>query len=182
MISSQPTTRYSLPARLLHWVIAAVVPIQIYLGYAAEWESDRRESFRLIQQHYQLGLLIFGLMLLRIFWRVGYGTPPHPKDEPRWRRLTANTVHWLLYALLLTMPVSGYVIWVWMDVPMNAFGFLELPRLFTPPIEDETGRAAAWYVHYYSSWLVIALIIIHVGAASWHQFVRRDGSVVATMV
>lgn len=182
MIANQPTTRFSLLARLLHWIIAAVIPIQIYLGHAAEWEPDRGESFRLIQQHYQLGVLIFGLMLLRILWRLGYGTPPHPKDEPRWRRLTANTVHWLLYLLLLTMAVSGYVIWVWMDVPMDAFGILELPRLFTPPIEDETGRATAWYVHNYSSWLVIALIIIHVGAACWHQFVRRDDSVIATMV
>lgn len=182
MISSQPTTHYSLPARLLHWIIAAVVPIQIYLGHAAEWEADRGESFRLIQQHYQLGLLIFGLMLLRISWRLGYGTLPHPKGGPRWQRLAANTVHWLLYVMLLTMPVSGYVIWVWMDVPMEAFGVLELPRLFTPPIEDESGRAAAWYVHHYSAWLVIALIMIHVGAACWHKFVRRDDSVIASMI
>jgi cytochrome b561 len=182
MIAHQPTTRFSLPARWLHWIIAVVIPIQIYLGYAAEWESDQGESFRLIQQHYQLGILIFGLMLLRIFWRVGYGTPPHPTDELRWRRLSANLVHWLLYMLLLTMPVSGYIIWVWMDVPMDAFGFVMLPRLFTPPMEDETGRAVAWYIHHYSSWLVIPLVVLHISAALWHQFIRQDNGIKATMV
>jgi cytochrome b561 len=84
--------------------------------------------------------------------------------------------------LLLTMPVSGYVIWVWMDVPMDAFGFFELPRLFTPPIEDETGRAVAWYIHCYGSLAVIALIVTHIGGACWHQFVRHDNGITATMV
>ena len=182
MIASQPTIRFSLPARLLHWIVAALIPIQIYLGHAAEWESDRGESFRLIQQHFQLGVLIFGLMLLRILWRVGYGTPPHPNDEPRWQRLGADMVHWLLYGLLITMPISGYVIWVWMDAPMDVFGFFELPRVFRAPIEDETGRAIAWYIHFYSSWAVIALIATHIGGACWHQFVRRDNGITATMV
>lgn len=182
MSASQAHDRFSLPARLLHWTIAAIIPVQIYLGIAAEGEANRAASFRLIQQHYQLGITIFGLMLIRILWRIGYGPPHGPKSEPRWRRFAAAAVHWLLYALLLAMPVSGYVIWVWMDVPMEVFGIATLPRLFTPPIEDETGRAVAWYIHYYSSRTVIALAVVHVGAALWHQFVRRDNGISSRML
>ncbi len=182
MTATETTQRFSFPARLLHWAVAAAIPIQIYLGWAAEWEEARAESFRLIRSHYQLGVVIFGLMLLRILWRVGYGVPAHLEAEPRWRSVLAATVHWLFYALLLTMPVSGYVIWVWMDVPMDILGIFHLPKLFTPPVEDETGRALAWYIHYYSSWAVIALVTLHVTAALWHQFVRRDNGSAARML
>ncbi len=182
MMMSPPAQRFSLPARLLHWVVAAAIPVQIYLGWAAEWEDARSESFRLIRSHYQLGVVIFSLMLLRILWRVGYGAPSGSEGKPRWRTALAATVHWLLYALLLTMPVSGYVIWVWMDVPMEVLGVVELPKLFTPPADDETSRALAWYIHYYSSWAVIALVALHVIAALWHQFVQRDNGIGARML
>lgn len=182
MNASKPAQRFSFPARLFHWVVAAAIPVQIYLGWAAEWEDARAESFRLIRSHYQLGVVIFSLMLLRILWRVGYGAPSGLEGEPRWRSSLAATVHWLLYALLLTMPVSGYVIWVWMDVPMDVLGIVQLPELFTPPVEDERGRALAWYIHYYSSWTVTALVALHVIAAVWHQFVRRDNSIAARML
>ncbi len=113
-------------------------------------------------------------MILRITWRLGHRPPPAPKAEPRWRSVVAATAHWMLYALLLTMPLSGYVIWVWMDAPMNVFGIVEIPTLFTPPAEDESGRARAWYLHFYSSWALLALLGLHVVAALWRQFVRRD--------
>ncbi len=174
--------RYALPARALHWIVAAAIPVQVYLGHAAEREADRDASFRLIQQHYQLGVAIFALMLLRILWRVGHGTPPRPRGEPRWRRLVAVTVHWLLYALILTLPVSGYVMWVWMDAPMDVAGLGELPRLFTPPAGEETGRALAWYIHTFSAWLVVALVAVHVGAALWHQFVQRDQAITSRIL
>jgi cytochrome b561 len=182
MTASETPQRFALPARLLHWTVAAAMPIQIYLGWAAEWETERIESFRLIRSHYQLGIVIFGLMLLRVLWRVGYGAPLRLQAQRRWQSLVAATVHGLLYALLLTMPVSGYVIWVWMDGPMDILGVVHLPRLFTPPVDDETGRALAWYIHYYSSWAVIALVALHIIAALWHQYVRRDNLIATRML
>lgn len=175
-------TRFSLPARLLHWIVAATIPFQVYLGWAAEWEDERIESFRLIRSHYQLGVVIFGLMLLRVLWRIGHGAPPIRQVVSRPERALVGTVHWLLYALLLTMPLSGYVIWVWMDAPMDVLGIFDVPRLFTPPSEDETGRALAWYLHFYSSWAIIVLTAVHIAAALWHQFIRRDGGILARML
>lgn len=182
MIANQPAQRFSFPARLFHWIVAAAIPVQIYLGWAAEWEDARAESFRLIRGHYQLGVVIFSLMMLRILWRVGHGAPSSVEGEPRWRSILAATVHSLLYALLLTMPISGYVIWVWMNVPMDVLGVVQMPKLFAPPAEDETGRALAWYIHYYSSWAVIVLVALHVAAALWHQFVRRDNGIATRML
>lgn len=178
MRSTASASRLSLPARLLHWLVAAAVATQISLGSAAEWEERRAESFQLIRTHYQLGVVIFGLMVMRLLWRIANTPPPPAPDQSRLARASAATVHWLLYTLLLTMPISGYVIWVCMDMPMDVLGIFELPRLFTPPVEDETGRALAWYVHLYSSWAVVG----HVSAAVWHEFIRRDGTISARML
>lgn len=177
-----PVQKYSLPARVLHWLVAVLVIVQVVLGWAAEWERDREASFRLIQTHYQAGLLIFGLMILRLSWRIANAPPPPLIDEPPVRKHSATFTHWALYALLLTMPLSGYVIWVWMDVPMTAFGFLEVPKLFVPPAEDETWRANAWYIHFYSSWALIGLAALHIGAALWHEFAVRDGLIRSRMI
>lgn len=166
--------RYALPARLLHWVVAIGVVVQIGLGWASEWTEEREASFQLIYNHYQLGVILTGLMVMRVLWRVAMGAPPPDSDEPIVRRRVASAVHWALYALLLTMPISGYIIWIWMDAPRDVLGLFELPRLFVPPAEDETWRANAWYIHVYSSWAVIALVLAHVSAALWHELMLRD--------
>lgn len=166
------TERYRLPARLLHWIVALALPVQIYLGWASELMSDWERPLRL---HYQCGMILAALMVVRLIWRVACGSPPQSLNEPRWQRRLATFVHWILYLLLLLLPASGYIIWVWMQAPMDVFGAFDVPRLFTPPAEDETSRAIAWYVHYWSGWALLALILLHISAALWHQFVRRDG-------
>ena len=77
--------------------------------------------------------------------------------------------------LLLLLPVSGYVIWVWMDAPRQLLGVLWLPALFVPPADDESWRALAWYVHVGGAWVLSLLVVLHVAAAAWHQWWRRDG-------
>jgi len=69
-----------------------------------------------------------------------------------------------------------------MDAPMTWFGIVDLPKLFTPPIDDETWRANAWYVHVYSSWALIALATLHISAALWHEFVLADRLIRSRMI
>lgn len=166
--------RYARPARLLHWLVAIGVVVQIGLGWASEWTEEREASFQLIRNHYQLGVILAALMVMRILWRVTKGGPRPDPAEPLARRRAASAVHIALYSLLLIMPVSGYVIWIWMDAPRDVLGLFEVPRLFIPPAEDETWRANAWYIHVYGSWALIALVLGHVGAALWHEWVLRD--------
>lgn len=167
--------RWGLVARLFHWLVAVLVVLQLSLGWLSELEPDRDRSFALIRSHYQFGIVLLGLMLMRMSWRLWQNAPDDLPDEPLWRSAAAQCVHAALYGLLLTMPVSGYIIWVHMSAPMDVFGLVTIPRIFTPPAEDETLRAAAWYVHYYSSWALVGLVALHISAAFWHQFVLRDG-------
>ncbi len=179
---SDVSERYSTPARVLHWSVAVLLLVQWSLGLAAENEGDRSASFRLLQVHFQLGTVLYAAILLRVGWRLQRRPPSSSIVERRWRARLASTVHGALYLLMITIPLSGYVIWVWMDAPMSVFGAFDLPRVFTPPDEDETWRANAWYIHHYSAYALGALVIIHVGAALWHQFIVRDGLISRRML
>ena len=167
--------RYPPLARLLHWGVALGVLVQIGLGWAAETASERDTGARLLHLHFQLGMLLLALMVLRAGRRLLHGLPPPATVDARpWRRRLAACVHAALYLLLFVLPLSGYVIWVWMDGPRDVFGLGQVPRLFTPPADDETWRAIAWYVHCWSAWALAGLVALHVAAALWHQWVLRD--------
>lgn len=174
--------RFSSLARLLHWLIALAIPFQFWLGWASESSLAKEESDRLIRMHYQLGMILLALMALRLIRRMVGGAPPVLDGEPLWRKRAAASVHGMIYGLLILLPLSGYVIWVWMEAPMDVLGLMDVPRVFVPPTESETGRAIAWYVHFWCGWLLLGLIFLHVSAALWHQFVCRGGLIVRRML
>lgn len=167
------TMRYAMPARVLHWVVAPLAVTQFYFGWASENAPNREASFAQIQLHFQLGMLIFILMMLRLLWRIGRPAPD-AEPGPRWQRRAASATHILLYVLMFALPLTGYVIWIWMDAPRSVFGLLEVPALFTPPAGDEAGRAISWYIHHYSAYTLAALVLLHIAAALWHEFWLAD--------
>lgn len=171
------TGSWGFVARVLHWAVAAMVVGQVATGWLSEAETDREASFALIRDHFQFGIILSGLILMRLLWRLTHRPPSPPPDQPRGRAAAAEWVHRLLYTLLLILPVSGYIVWVHMDAPMDVFGLFVVPALFNPPVEDETLRAGSWYVHYFAGWALISLVLLHILAAFWHQFVLRDGRI-----
>lgn len=174
--------RYPAIARWLHWAVALGVIVQLALGWGSEAIDDAADGMRVLRIHFQLGVLLLMAMLLRIAWRLSGRVPVADMQAPRWRRRAAGCVHATLYLLLLLLPASGYVIWVWMDASRELLGVLTVPALFVPPAEDETGRAIAWYVHWACAWTLAALVALHAAAALWHQWVLRDGLISRRML
>lgn len=172
--------RYPPASRTLHWAMAGLIPIQFALGWVAEHGVGVAAGMRLLGWHYALGLLLCALLVLRVAVRV-WRSPPPLAGEPHSRRRMAASVHGLLYLLLAMLPATGYVLWAWMEAPMRVFGLFDVPRLFTPPAEDETLRAWSWYAHVWGGWLLAALVALHVGAVLWHRFVRQDRSLLRRM-
>ena len=163
--------RYTKVAIWLHWAIGLAVIANI--GLAMLTEDMPRETHRAAMSiHKPLGIAILGLTVLRILWRLGHKPPPLPAATPAWQRPVSKLVHFLFYALLILLPLSG---WVWMsaaDRPIDFFGLFTVPSIASP------SKSLADTLHERHEVLglaMLALAAIHVLAALKHQFVDRTG-------
>jgi cytochrome b561 len=164
--------RYSLTARILHWLVGVLVLGQIGLGFIADAASrDRAEA--LGKTHAELGLLLLVLMILRLTWRIAVPPPPLLLTVTSWSRSLATIVHRLLYLLVFTMLASGLAVWMWIGGPLDLFGLIpfSLPDLSA---RDEFWLSVAGYAHEYGAWAISALIALHIAGAIFHEIVLRD--------
>lgn len=177
MTNGSPPHVWNRVAQGLHWIVAAMLLAQFILGWLTENAPDRQAEFIFGRSHFQLGMLLAGLILMRLLWRLSNTAPPPLPDEPAWRRRLATTVHSLIYLTLIVLLISGYIVWVHMREPMDLFGLVTVPTVFSPVPDNESLWAGAWYVHFFAGWTLVGLTILHVVAALYHQFVLRDGLV-----
>jgi cytochrome b561 len=155
----------------LHWVIAAVVIVQFAWGWSMQQIPKqppglRADAFNL---HKSIGLLIFGLMLARLGWRIGHPPPPLA-GLPSWQRGTAQATHVLLYVALFVMPVAGYLGSVFSGYPVKWFGFT-LPAWGW---KDAFIKDLMSTIHLCTSFVLLAAFALHVAGAALHAF-ARDG-------
>lgn len=155
----------------LHWAIALAVLLVLVSGYTAEHGAVGPAQTLLYEVHFSLGLLTLVLALVRLGWRLRAGSPSG-RPGPRLQNIAASLVHVLLYMTLFAALVSGWTNFMFLG-PVRIFGLIEVPRLFDPETQEPL-RALAWYVHYYSYWLLVALVSLHAAAALYHHWVIRD--------
>jgi cytochrome b561 len=137
--------------RTLHWLMAAMV---------------------LISVHRPLGIAILILALCRLGVRMWRGVPPLPADLPRWQAFSAIASHYLLYALLIVMPLIGWSMLSAGGYPIVLYGPIHLPPI--APHNDAL-YALLRGAHTLLAYLFFATILPHVGAALFHALIRRDG-------
>lgn len=167
--SAQPYTR---TAALLHWAIAALILANLVMGLVCAWLELALED-GIMNLHKVTGLLVLGLSLFRLLWRLTH-RPPEPAYAGALQRKAAGTVHVALYALMVAVPISGWL--VTSSFPKRhpiSVGLFNLPFL---PVSPDLARAIfAHGVHEVLSLAMLALVIGHILAALHHQFVLRDG-------
>ncbi|MCB1489432.1 MAG: cytochrome b [Bauldia sp.] len=152
---SMPTERpasYSFAQIVLHWTIAALVVWQLFIsGRPPRIQPGSVQGFWAMtteSSHVWLGLIVLALVIVRVVLRLSQGAPP-PVESSRATETAARVVHFLFYLLLFFMPITGMLAW-----------YAGLP----------TGD-----IHELGQPVFIALIVIHVAATGWHQFVKHDG-------
>lgn len=171
MTANPASAGYDRIARLLHWSIAGLIVLLYateYLRSAAARGSDLRTF--MLDSHTSIGLLLLGLTLVRIAWRLHAGAPPPLGDSPL-LRLAASAGHAALYAVTLFMPIFGYLRLAARDRTASFFGY---------PLGSVTGNVPwlydlAHFIHgSFGEYLVMLVVTGHVGAALWHHFILRD--------
>ena len=105
--------RYSAVAVALHWVIAlcilSMIPMGWWMTAAIEQPGSQAAAYRLFQLHKSIGFLILALTLVRIVWRLTHRPPALPAGMKRWEAFAAHATHAAFYALMLGLPLTGWL-------------------------------------------------------------------------
>jgi len=170
-------TLWGWPARALHWAMALVMLFLLGVGTYMTGLDDLAARFALTQVHKSWGFVVFALALVRIAWRLANPAPREPEGRA-WEQLAARLSHRAFYALMILMPVSGWLMASASDlqdmygVRNMVFGLFELPDPFVPG--DRGLEAAFKLVHNAGALALAGLLVVHVGAALKHHVVNRD--------
>lgn len=162
-------------ARRLHWISALIMlVIVIPLGICIRYFAPENEplKFRLYNLHESFGVVLFVLALGRLIYRWINPAPPLPDDSPAWVRVAARATHWSLYALLIIMPISGFLATNAWGFPLKVFEVLPLP---SPVGKDEALAKTLSLIHWWGAIVLGVLIASHLAGAWYHHMVRRDG-------
>ncbi|CAB3809352.1 Cytochrome b561 [Paraburkholderia caffeinitolerans] len=161
--------RYDAPARLLHWLVVALVGAQFVLGWTMPDVHHDTQPVGLIAAHLIVGTSLIAAMALRILWRATHRPPAGELAQPL--RTLSSLTHIALYALLVAVPVLGWINASSRAWPLTLFGVAPLPAL--SPAGSPFGHAMG-DIHSVLAWALFALICLHVAAALLHRFVIRD--------
>ena len=167
----QTVTSWSAPAKFFHWLIAALILAQIAFGLAAVNWPLSPTKLSLFVWHKSTGMLILALVALRLLWRLTHPAPALPPDTPAWERNAACASHFLLYILLIALPLSGWVIASASGVPFRIFWQIPLPAIVA--VDKQMADAAA-LIHFWLIVVFLGLLALHVGAALRHHYVKRN--------
>jgi cytochrome b561 len=163
--------RYSLPARLLHWAVAAGIVTAVGIALAFDDLPLSPTRIRLLNYHKWAGVTVLFLVLIRIAVRLRLTPPALPATMRSWELKLAAATHHLLYALMALVPVFGWLASSAKGFPPVWFGIVHLPALL------EKNKAVADVlqpIHTTLAWTLVALVVLHVVAALKHRFVDRD--------
>lgn len=161
-------------AQLFHWgmfllIIGAWVAVEQHEQYP-KGSVERGEWMDL---HRAFGLTVFFLLWARLGWRLS-GPVPDPVITSLWQHRAAVAVHWGLYFVMLMMPLSGLLMSQFGGREVSWFGIFDIPVLVSEN-KDLAGQIKE--LHEDVWWpLLLALVGVHVGAAVWHQFIVKDGT------
>lgn len=151
--------------------MAALILAQIALGLAAAGWHLSPTKLTLFVWHKSTGMLILALALLRLLWRLANPTPALPAATPPWERAAARASHALIYASMIALPVTGWIVNSAANVPLRIFYLVPLPAIVAPDKATEDLAAAA---HFWLFTLLGTLLALHAGAALRHHFVKRN--------
>ena len=163
-------TRFGLITKSLHWIIAIGLWAMFFFGrYIANLEIGP-DNFHLIPRHKAFGILILSLITIRILWRIT-NAPPAPLPASAREHLVARSTHSALYILMLATPLFGWLGSSATGFSIPFFGLFDVPLIWG---EDEKVADLFLWMHGYAAMGMMALATLHIIAALYRHFIKRD--------
>lgn len=182
MNTANTRIRYGTVAIAFHWLIALLVLGNLCSGfYLANIMDDSNPwHFAFVQLHKSVGLTILMLSVLRLLWRLANPIPALPPDMSLPLKILARGTHYLFYFFIVAIPLAG---WAWASssprgIPTYYFGLFQwpnIPLLANAPHATRVANSHMFHAyHEFMAYSAAALLVLHVAAALYHHFLRRD--------
>lgn len=163
---------YTSAQKFLHWALFALVVLLYGLTFGEDLLPRGDPTIDAIWRlHISFGMLLALFVLWRVALRLARGAPSLPEEMSGLERAAAKTGHVLLYALLIALPILGFLLTWYRGDPLSFFGLFTLPSPVTPD------RAVARSIKGLHSLCANGILIVaglHTFAALWHHFIRHD--------
>jgi cytochrome b561 len=189
---NRDATRYTKTAKVLHWLIA----IGIFFMFALGWfmadlpkEAPKQAAYDILNLgiytwnlseeisprtfyfnlHKSIGVTIFALILIRVFWRITHKPPALLASYKAWEHKLAAGAHHLLYLLMLALPLSGIIMATYSKYGIKWFGVDFIKGLDNKPMRELFKSA-----HEIIGLIILLVIIVHILGALKHKFIDKD--------
>ena len=172
MLIKNTLSRFGLFSKLLHWTIALLILGLIWLGwYMVDLTYYDKWYNASLHYHKSLGILALALALFKIGWQWHTPAPGPVAGLKTWEKTGAKLMHYVLWGMMLLIPVTGYLISTSAGKPIQLFNWFAIPAIVDV---DEQLRELAIDVHFYLAYATLFLVAGHAGAALKHHFINRD--------
>jgi cytochrome b561 len=163
---------YGSVAKFFHWLIALLVIGMIIVGFSMGSIEDTSLKSIVYNVHKSTGLTVLVLMVLRLLWRLINPTPQLPATTLVWQKIAARTSHFLLYLVLIIMPLSGWIMSTAAGHPPN---FWWIAKINCPWVPLSKPLASFFSeVHTALAFTIATLVVIHFCGAMKHFLIDRD--------
>lgn len=173
-------TRYDNVALGLHWLIAILIIANICIGlYMADLPRTDAMRASLFAFHKSTGLTVLMLSVLRVIWRLTHPFIALPAGMPALLKFAARASHVTLYVMMIALPLSGWLLTSAGGSHFHYFGTFDFPLLpgFAGIAKEARHSLIMGFgaAHVILAWIMIGLVALHISAALYHGFIRRDG-------
>lgn len=142
----------------------------ITVGFIMTSMADGDEKWSLYGIHKSVGLIVLGLIPLRLLWYIKNTLPELPSDLPRWQLAASKGMYHALYLMMVVLPVTGLSMSLYGGYPVGFFQFFTIAAFEKAPGIAGTMK----WVHETGGYVLAAFVSVHILAALYHHFVRRD--------
>ncbi len=177
-VNAEPKEKFHAVSRLFHWLVAALIVVQIPLAYQMISMDFGPDKFSAYALHKSLGMTVFMLTALRLAWRSIKAPPALPSSMSARERAVARGAHGALYLVTVAMPLAGWCYSSASAFSVSYFGLFTLPDLV--PASEVLADVFEW-THRLLAYALFLLLAGHLLAAGFHHWVRRDNVLISML-